>query len=87
MVARKRLALENNLVSPVSARRVKSRHEKMEIRRQRLHNRDLFLLRADHGGHHPRRPRIHVQPRRQRRVGHGLEVALDALRAPRREVL
>lgn len=87
MITRKSLPLQNNLMPPANIRPIKRRHQQVQVRRQRLHHRNLIHARTHNRRHHLGRPRIHVQPRRQRRVAQRLEVALDALRAPGREVL
>ena len=87
VVTRKRLTLNNNLVPAIDIRPIKRRQNKMQIRRQRLHDRNLRRRSPHKGRHSLRRRIISVQPRRQRGVGEGLEVALHALRRPGGQVL
>lgn len=87
MVTRKRLTLNNNLMSPLLLRPIKRRKNEMQIRRQRLHHRDLRRRRPHNGRHSLRRRIIGVQPCWEGGVGQGLEVALYALRGPGGEVL
>lgn len=87
MVAGESLALDDDFVPPVNIRAIESRKNKMQIRRQRLHNRNL-RRRSPHKGSHSLRSRIvGVQPCWERRVSQGLEVALHALRGPGGEEL
>lgn len=87
MVARESLALKNNLMPPLLLRPIKRGQNKMQIRRQRLHDRDLLLVRAHQRRHRLRGRVVGVQPCRQRGVAQGLEVTLHALRGPGGEVL
>lgn len=72
---------------PLNIRLIKRRHQQMQIGRQRLHNRDLTHSRTHNRRNQLRRLRIDVQPCWQHRVRKGLEVALDTLSVPGREVL
>ena len=87
MITRKRLTLNHDLMPPPPFRAIERREQEMQIRRQRLHDGDLFRRGADDGGHGARGRLVGVQPGRQRGVGEGLEVALHALRGPRGEEL
>lgn len=87
VVTRKSLALQQYLVLSVGVRVVKGRHEEVQVRRQGLHHGHLGLIGADNGRDLLGNMGIGVQPRRQRRVVQGLEVALDALGAPCVEIL
>lgn len=87
MIAGEGLAFQDDLVAAVLVGFVERRHEKMQIRRQGLHDGDLGLMCSHDGGHEPGRPGIDIQPRRKRGVAEGFEVALDALGAPSVEKL
>jgi hypothetical protein len=87
MVAGEGLALEHDLVFPVDVGLVKGRHEQVEVGRQRLHHGDFRL-----GGAHDRGDElggllVGVEPGRERGLIEGLEVPLDALGRPCREIL
>lgn len=87
MVAGKGLALEHDLVLPVDVGPVEGRHQEVEVGRQGLHH-GYFPF----GGAHDRGDElggalVGIEPGRERRPVERLEVALHALRRPRREVL
>lgn len=87
MVAGKRFTLEYDLVLPVDVRPVEGRHEQVKVGCQRLHHRDLGLRGAHDRGDELRGLLVGIEPSRERRRLEGLEVALDSLGSPGREVL
>jgi hypothetical protein len=87
MVARKGLALEHDFVLPIDVWAVKGRHQEVEVGGQRLHHGHLGLGGAHDRGDELGGPLIDIEPGRERRPVKRLEVALNSLRRPGREVL
>ncbi len=87
MVAGKRLALEYDLVLSIDVWSIEGRHEQVEVGCQRLHHCHLGLGGANDRGNELRCSLVCIEPSRERRRLERLEVALDSLGSPSREVL
>jgi hypothetical protein len=86
MITRERLPLNNNL-PPLLTRPIKTRHSKMQIRRQRLHDSNLVPLCPHNITNIPHNIIINMQPRRQFRILDFLEMSIDAFGRPGLEVV
>lgn len=87
MVTGKGLSLENNLVFPVDIRTVEGRHQEVQVGRQCLHDSHLGRRAAHDRGDELRDAFVGVEPCREGRVIERLEVTLDTLCRPGREIL
>jgi hypothetical protein len=86
MITRERLPLNNNL-PPLLTRPIKTRHSKMQIRRQSLHNSNFVPLGPHNLTNIPHNIIINMQPRRQFRILDFLEMSIDAFGRPGLEVV
>ena len=87
MIRWESLALNYHLMSSLNIRLIKSTHQKVDIRRQRLHHAHLLRLRTHNRSNHIRRLLIHINPCWVGVVFQGLEMACYALGRPCRQVL
>ncbi len=87
MVTRESLSLQDNFVSPLDVWPVESRHQEVEVCRQGLHDGHLGFHSAHDRSHHARGDGVGIQPCWEGRAFQRLEMALNPLRPPGREVL